>query len=631
MEKSAKYLLPLAVTFAMLLIVNLGASVVFRSAKIDLTEEKLYTLSDGSKSMLGKLDNDVRLKLFYSRRASSALPIIKQYSDRVIGLLNQYQDASGGKIEFEILDPRPDTETEELAAKYGVQPFARTGAESLYFGLVIVSEIGDEHAIPFLDPGRESFLEYDLSRLISSVASPDKPTLGIMSPLAVMGGAPNDPMAMAQGRPPAEAWMFVRQLQDSYELEDVPMSSTSIRDDIDLLLVVHPKSITSATEYAIDQYLLRGGRAIVLVDPLSEAEKIAFQNPDPSARFQAQFDSNLPKLFANWGISLDISKVVADMNLATRVQMGPQPVQHPAWMTLSADNCNQEEIVSSDLENVLLASAGELEKNDSAPYEIVTLLETTDAASTVDSFRLKFGTDPEALRAELSPGGVKLPLAFRISGKFNTAFPGGDPSAAGAEEDEDPDHLETATEETSVIVVADVDFIADDFSVRKQNFFGSIIATPLNNNLDFLGNAVDILTGSQDLIGLRTRGKSSRPFTRVDEIERDAQQKYRAEEQALNERVEEINRQLTELQRGKAEGQVSILSAEQRDAIDGFNDELAETKKNLREVRLKLRQDIERLGRRIKFINIALMPLLAILASIIPYLWRSARMRSTHG
>lgn len=637
MTRNFRIALTLLAALVILLAVNLSASILLRTTKIDMTEERLYSLSEGSVRMLGRLQNNVRLKLYYSRRATSGIPAIKLYADRVVELLHQYVDRGGGKIALEILDPRPDTDVEEAALREGIRPVALPSGEQIYFGLGIVNEVGDEQSIPFLDPQRENLLEYDLSRLIAAVSAPSGEVIGIMSSLDVMGGPADDPMAAAFGQAPAEPWIFIRELQNSYDVRRVNSSDDRIDDEIDVLMVIHPKALSDRAQYAIDQFLMRGGRLIVLVDGHSERDAASFQGRDPSSRFQAMFDSNLPRLFQSWGIEAEEGRVLGDLDLATQVRMGSQVAEHPAWLTLTEKNANQDEIVSANLERLLMASPGVIRKRSGeSPYTITPLLESSEASGAFDAFRLKFGADPEQLRAELTPTGEKRMLALKITGTFASAFPEGAPAGSEAQpetqsEDPLPEHRAQADRESAVIVVADVDMLSDDYSVQLQNFFGQTVAYPLNNNLDFFGNAVDFLAGSEDLIGLRARGKVERRFTLVDELERNAEREFKDEEDRLTARVEEVNQKLSSLQQGRTAAEGAILSPEQLAEMERFQTELSETRSKLRDVRRNLRQDIEQLGVRLKFLNIALLPLIVVLLSFLPSVWRSLRMRSHHG
>ncbi len=613
----------LLAVFVLLLAVNVVASLGVRSWKLDLTEEKLYTLSEGSRSLLGNLDDSVTLKLFYSKTAAAGLPRIQQYADRVVELLRQYEAAGNGKLTLEQYDPRPDTEVEEWALRYGLQPAARLGGEGLYFGLSAISEVGREEVIPYLAPERESFLEYDITRLISSVGQAQRKVIGILSSLDVTGAPPNPMMGMMGG---SRSWALANELGKLYEVRSVASDVTEIDAAIDLLLVIHPKNLADPTLYAVDQYLLRGGRALVAVDPLSLFEQQTFQNPNPSARFQAQFNSDLDRLFDAWGIELDPGKVVADLDLATQIRMGRQVVRHPAFLSLGPEQCNQEEIVSAEMESLLFAYAGSLRQLDGDASGVVktTLIHTSARAGTTDEMALRLGGgDPEQLRRGLKLADEPWALALKLSGSFPTAFPDGPPE--GAPSGAADTHRAQSAEETTVVVVADVDVFTDDTSVRRQEFFGQTLLMLLNDNLTFAGNVAEVLMGGRELSSLRTRGKSERPFTLVDQLEREADEKWKGVEEELLQKQEETNRRLAELERGKDDADRAVLSQSQVEEVRKFRSELAANKRKLREVRRNLRQDIEDLGARIKLFNIGVLPVLVLLAGFVPLLWRTRR------
>lgn len=637
MKRNFTVLSGLIAALVVVLSINLLASVGLKTAKIDLTEEKLYTLSDGSKEMLKKVEDEVRLKLFYSKRVANAMPGIKQYADRVVELLNQY-DNSSDQISLEILEPRPDTEIEEAAIKYGIRGAQIRGQELFYFGLAIENEIGESESIPFLDPSRESYLEYDISRLIAAVSNPEKKTIGIMSALPVMGGFGSDPMARFSGRPESPAWIFTQELQNNFEVKEVPLTATEVEPDIDLLIVVHPKGIKPESEYAIDQFLMRGGRLIAMVDPLSIVDMMSFSSPNPQDRFQASYDSNLPTLLPAWGLEMVPNKIAGDMSLATTLAMnrGEGPSPYPNFLSMKEPNLNQDEIVTANLENVLLANAGILNKKDDAPYEMTPLIETSSSAGEMDAFLLKFGADADSIRKELKSPNQKLTLGWRITGKLKTAFPAGKPAPSTPPNPQQPPpadpapHAAEATEPTSIVVIADADMMADELSVQKQQFLNQVLAMMINDNLNLVNNAVENLLGATELISLRTRGRSTRPFTLVDEIEREAQAKWKAEEDQLNAQLEETRQRIQALQAGRGESQAgTVLSATQLAEIEKFREQERETKKRLIEVRRNLRQDIEALGTRLKLVNIALVPGIIFLLSFLPVAWRSFRMRSS--
>lgn len=616
---------PLAAVLALLLAVNVAASICLRSLNFDLTEEKLFTLSDGTKSILGKLDDKLKMKFFYSKKAAAEIPPLKQYADRVIQLLRQYEASSGGKITVELLEPRPDTEVEEWAINYGLRSVSRFGAEDIYFGLVLLDEVGSEESMPFLSPDRESFLEYDITRLITSMSSSDKKTIGIMSGLNIMGSDNPDPMAHMRGGPVEEPWAFVSEIKKQYDVKKIETTAKKI-DDVDLLMVVHPKNLSEETQYAIDQYVLAGGRAIILVDPLSVQEQQDFPIQDFNAQFQATFDSDLPSLFKAWGVEMPKGKVVADLDLPTQLRMGNQVVRHPTYISLGKEQCNQEEIASADLESLIVAHAGHikiLSGSEDDGLSRTPLIQTSARAGEVDAMMVKMGMDPAGIGRDLKESGEPLNLAVKISGKFKSAFPGGKPGAKEEEAAASSEHLLESAAETTVIVLSDVDMLSDQLSVRKQNLFGQTLIMVINDNLSFMTNAAETMMGGFELASLRTRGKSNRPFTLVDQMERDADAKWKDIEQGLVEKEKQTRERLNELERGKDQEERAVLSKSQMEEIQKFRKELAESKKKIREVSLQRRQAIEALGTRVKIINIALMPALVIVASFLPLIWRS--------
>ena len=622
----------LVALLVLLLAVNLVASVGTHGVQWDLTEEKLYTLADGSQTLLDELDGQVRLKLFYSRTAAADIPRLRQYAERVVQLLRQYQAGSGGKVTLELFDPRPDTEVEEWALQYGLQSIGapgQFGGEGLYLGLVAVNELGSEEVLPFLSPQREEFLEYDITRAIAGVRQGERKTIGVLSPLDVTGEGAN-PMAAFGGPQGGQPWALVSELRQQYEVRSVAVNAATIDPAIDLLLVIHPRDLPDATRYALDQYLLAGGRLAVFVDPLNLYEQQNFPSADFNARFQARFDSDLPDLLKAWGVELVPGKIAADLDLGTQVRAGQRVVEHPAFLTLGPEQCNQEEIASAGLESLLVALPGVLRElpEGAAPDGLTrtVLLHTGPRAGEIDAMTLKFGTDPDQLRRDVNPGDTPLTLAMKISGTFPTAFPDGAPAAGEeAAPAEAKPHLAESAKGSTVVVVADADLLTDDLSVRRQNLLGQTLLMLLNDNLAFVGNAAEVLAGGQALAGLRTRGKSERPFTLVDRLEREADEKWRGVEADLLANQQETNRRLQALEQGKDEQSRALLSPSQVTEIQNFRQELAANKKKLREVRRNLRQDIENLGLRLKLLNIALLPALVLLAGFGPLLWRHFR------
>lgn len=637
MQKKFMSITGLVLIAAIVLAVNLFGSVLFQRVKFDMTEERLYTLSKGTVNILRSLEDDVTAKLYYSKTAVAGQPFLKTFANRIVELLGEYEAESRGKLKVEIVDPRPDTEEEEWAERYGLRAFpGGEQGEPIYLGLVLRDESGHEAQIPIFTPDKEQLLEYDISKAIFGVARPEKKKVGVLSSLNVMGGAPPSPF-MPTPRPSSRPWVFIRELRNNFEVEKIESTATELPDDLDLLLIIHPKSLGKPTLYAIDQYVLAGGRALVFLDPFCQVDQasMAQMMNNPQMMMQASFSSNMPDLLKAWGVEMEGGenlKIVADANLATKVQTGRSVDDMIIWLSLGPENRNDEEIVTSELENLMMVTAGALRKTTTNEnIQVVPIMETSAEASTVDGMMLKFGMDPAGLRRSFKPGSSKIALAYKVTGQFKTAFPDGKPAEPSDDENSDedkptpgksdaattksnPNHLSESKSPSTIMIVSDVDMINDRYCVRTANFFGQEIATAINDNLLFLANAVENLTGSQDLIGLRSRGRSRRPFTKVKEIERHAQQQWLKKEEALNQKLQEANQRLAELQRGTEEKRVldQAFMAE----VHKWREERANTRQELRAVRRNLREDVEKLGFRLKFINIALIPLLVTVCSI---------------
>ncbi|HUT24547.1 MAG TPA: Gldg family protein, partial [Sumerlaeia bacterium] len=458
---------------------------------------------------------------------------------------------------------------------------------------------------------------------------------GVLSALNVLGAAPPpNPLANDRGRP--QPWVFIRELKNSCRVQSIEVDAIEIPDDLDLLLVIHPKKLKPRTQYAIDQYVLKGGKALVFFDPFCEADQASQVATDVQSRLQTDFLSEMPALFKAWGIQLwrgqlgaadpdaeSRSVIVADQDLACPIgdpRTGPTEKMY-VWLRLGSENCNRDEIITGRLEDLIVATAAGIAKTSSGDKIAFTpLLTSSDKASTIEDFMVRFGLDPEQIRKGYKPGATSVALAAKITGEFKTAFPDGRPAADSSEEgappgiDPDPDQLKASRQPTTIVVVGDVDMISDRFSVSVEPFFNQQIIRRINDNLVFAANAVENLTGSQELIGLRSRGRSRRPFTRVLEIERRAAEKWGDEKKRLDEKLKEANDRLLELQRGG--GDKRVLEQATVQEVEKLRSEQLETKRNLRLVRLHLREDTERLGLIIKAINIALIPSFVVLVSI---------------
>jgi len=602
--------------------------------RADLTEEKLYTLSEGTRSILEDLDRPVILKFFFNESNPQVPVQIKNFSRRVLDLLAEYEVRSDGMIEVQTFDPEPDSTAEDWARRHGLsgQSLGFMGP-TLYLGLVAVQ--GDrEQAIPFLDMQAEELLEYHVTRLITRVANPDKPVVAVLSSLPVLGSG--QPFAMPGQPPPpqAEPWFAFQDLQQDYDVRELQGDVNDIGEDVDALVVVHPQNLSPNTQFAIDQFVLRGGRLIAFVDPLSVTELQSRQTPPQSPQAGS---SNLDPLLSAWGVTYDPGQVVADLEAMSRVTMGRgnEVQENPVWLSLRSRRLNDEDVLTSGLEAVMMPYAGSFDVAPGADVKVDTLIATSESSGQVDAMTARFSV--EGIRRSFKAGLEELPLAVRLHGTLPTAFPDGPPAEEDAADDGEeeagetggePEWLRESVTPSTVILVADVDMLYDQFCVRAINLMGYRAHQPMNDNLAFFLNTVEQLAGSTDLVSVRTRGKTRRPFEVVNELERQAQEKYLAEEQRLQERLRDVEQRLSELQRQKDENQRFFLSPEQQAEIDRFQEQAAETREQLKQVRRQLRADIERLGMKIKIINILLMPALVAVGGIAFGLYRRKRQVS---
>ena len=594
-------LLLIAVAF---LAFNLLSGLVFTQARLDLTEQKLYTLSEGTERILAGLDEPLTLQLFYSDKATGEAVALRNYARRVEELLRTYVRAADGKLTLQVIDPEPFSESEDQAAQAGLQAVPlRAGGEQIYFGLVAANARGDRQAIPFFALDQEEFLEYEISRLINGLAHPQLPVVGVLSGLQLAGGY--DMLA----RRPNPPWMILEEIRQLFRIERIETDAEQIPEQVSVLLLVHPKQLPQQTLYAIDQFVLRGGKLLAFVDPFSEA--------DSGLGLPGELDksSSLEPLFSAWGLRLLPDQVLLDGAYALPVSVGQglRPVRHAAWLSLPGEALDTDDLSTANLENLTVASAGILEPLEGAKTRFLPIMRSSAQAQPVEAQRLAMLDDPEALIRELAPTGQRYTLAARISGPAQSAFPNGIEGQR--------DGLKQAAN-INLLVVADTDLLSDRMWVRVQDFFGQRIPQPFADNAAFAINALDNLAGSEALIGVRSRGRFDRPFTVVERVQREAEQRFRLKEQELQQRLAFTERQLAELQGSDDPEQALELSAEQQDALQQFLQEKLKIRKQLREVNYQLNAEIEALGRNLKIVNIALVPLLLTFAALALWLWR---------
>ena len=608
----------LAIAVVLFFAVNVFSNVAFRSIRFDLTAQGLYTLSEGSRKILQNLDEPITLRLYLSKKLATGLPGIHSYANRVVELLEEYEQVAGGKLNLHVIDPEPFSEEEDRAVGYGLKgvPLGQ-GNVQFYFGLVGTSSTDEQELLPFFQQDREEFLEYDVTRLVYQLANPQRTVVGLLSTLPLEGGPP---MAFLQTQGGGAPWMIMESIRDVMEVRSFDKAVTEIPEEIDVLMVVHPKELSARTLYAIDQFVLRGGRALVFVDPHSEADLPP--NPrNPMAQPGAR-RSDLGKVFDAWGVELVKGKVAGDLPLAKKVNFQQQSrtfvADYPVWIDLTSRHLNAEDIVTAKLPSLTMASAGILRKKEGREITWIPLVETDDQAMQIDVARL-MGPDIEGILRTYQPEGESLVLAARVTGMIRTAFPEGRPPSEEPEQQDDDTretdiapthpHLTESAAPVQVIVVADTDMLHDRFWVQVQNFLGQRIEIPTSANNSFVINALDNLTGSNDLISIRNRGSFSRPFTLVKATQQEADKLFRQKEQALQQRLKSTERKIQELQNKKEDQTTLILSAEQQAALNEFRQQSAATRKELRNVQHALRKNMENLEGMVKFLNIGLLPL----------------------
>ena len=620
----------LALAVALLLSVNIVANEVFRSSRWDLTESQLFTLSKGTVNVLHNLQEPITLRLYLSKRLVTRIPSLKGYATRVEELLEEFKRQADGKIRLQVIDPDMFSAEEDRAVGYGIRGVPVPGGqEALYFGLVGTGSTTQEQVIPTFTPNREQFLEYDLSRLIYSLANEKKPVVGILSSLPINGGGPRAPNV--------PAWMVIEQAQQLFDIQPLDKEVRTIPEDIDVLLVVHPKDMAEHLHYAVDQFVLRGGRLLMFIDPFAEADQSRGRRI-MGMQVPAKKTSNPERLLEAWGVKMDSGKIVGDISAATQVrfQRGTQIVtlDYPPWMNLSKGALNPTDIITGDLKNITVATAGYLQKLEGATTTLSPLLQTSEEAKLYLIEDVNNYNEPEKLLQDYQPAGERFVLAGRIGGDVKSAFPDGPPKPKEEESKKEAKaeqssqqtpatppaptakHLNESVVPANIILVADVDILQDSLWVNVQNLLGSRIAIPTAGNGSFVANALDNLAGSSDLIAIRSRSGFQRPFEYIDNMRQNAELKYRSKEQELKSKLLDAEKRLSELESEKQNDDALVLSEAQQSELINFRKQRLGIRKELREVNFELRSEIEALEVLIKFLNIALIPILIGLGGI---------------
>ena len=649
----------LALAGLLFLSLNLAASLSVKNLRADLTEDRLYTISDGTRKLMSRLQEPVNVRVYYSRRLGEVAPLFARHFDRLKGLLDQYSDISGGKLQVTYLDPEPFSDAEDRAAAAGLkgQRLNQDG-ETGYFGLVASNLTDNDAVVPFFSPDRERFLEYDLTKLVNGLANPKKKVVGLISGVQLDGGMnPMNPRAQ-----PAPPWMIMEQIRDFFEVRTLEANVKEIPKDIDVLMLVQPTVLTKDAAYAVDQYALGGGRVLAFLDPVAEASQSG-----PPGLGGLPVASEMRAIVKQWGLTFEADKIVGDPAIARRVQFGGGPGGQPVvtdylgWLQIEKAQINDKDPLAASIRRLNLASTGSLTKVEGATTIIQPLIETTARAGLIDADKVKFRPDPLAILKVFKSGGKPLMLAARIGGEAKSAFPDGRPkdedkkeegkeagkdgadaakpaeaakaadgkagdSKAGETKAAEPKAGEAKVAEAkpgekphiaagrvNAVVVADADMLADHFWVEVRDFLGQQMAVPQADNAGFVVNALENLSGGEALADLRGRGVVERPFDRVTAIRRDAEQKFRLKEEGLVAKLQDLQQKLARVETKGGEGgaqATAILSEADKGEIEKFRAEMLTVRRELRDVKAALRRDIDQLDGWLKFFNIAAVPLL---------------------
>ncbi len=635
MNRGTLTVIGVALAVVCFLAVNLFATLQLGAARLDLTENGLYTLSDSTSAMLKAMKEPVKLRLYSSRQLLDSSPGLKPYAARVRETLASYVKLSGDRISLEVIDPEPFSPEEDRAAAFGLRgvPYDATGNRG-YFGLVGTNTTDDTDKIPFLAPDREAFLEYDLTRLVYDLAHPDKPAVALLDGLGINGGP------QSNYRP----WQIYEQMRQFFDLRIMAGDIDKFGDDVKALVIIHPHDLSDKTQFAIDQFVLRGGPTMVFVDPLAENMQRNAQMGAPPPNVA----SNLEQLMRAWGVALSPGKVVGDRRAAMQVQAMSNGraviTQYLPWLALGKEALDRNDVVTGQLEVLRLFSAGALVRLPGATTKLEPLVESSPDSMLIDAQQLQMMPDPAGLMNAFQSSGLSYPLAARISGPAKSAFPDGPPAPAKAADADGASAnaadaaattaaaapaLKESSQPINLVVVADVDMLSDEAWLNLQQGGDAQMATPIAHNADLVINAIENLAGGAALANLRGRGLSNRPFTTVDRIRTEAEAKYLATEEELSKELEAAQKKLASLETDQKAGAVAavLLTAEQQDTVRTFRGQVLTLRAQLREVQHALQQDIDRLQTWVMLANIAAVPAIVAVLALAVALWRRARRR----
>jgi ABC-type uncharacterized transport system involved in gliding motility auxiliary subunit len=620
-------LLAFGLAIVLFLAINVLAGALLKASRLDLTEDRLFTLAEGTKEVLRSIEEPIDLRFYYSERLDELGPYFASYANRVDELLAEYQRLSNGKIRVERLDPQPFSPEEDLAVAEGLQGLpAHDDGTQAYFGLSGRNSTDDDEVVAYLAPERGDFLEYDLTRMIYDLSHPEKPVVAVLGDLPLLGNQQNPFNRFEQGKP----WLVLDAMFQFFDVRFLGGDHNQIDDDVEILMLAQPEQLDKASLYAIDQFVMRGGRVLAFVDPFAEVMASA----NPAANPDASAIDALAPLLAAWGVAIEPHKVVGDAAAAQRVNAvvnGREAVvQYLPWLALGEGNLAQDDIVTADLGRITMNSAGAIRRTESATTTLEPLIVSSPQVMPIDDARLRMMPDPAGLIADFAPTGEPMTLAARVTGPVASAFPDGPPEGVEAPAQ---GHLAQASSPLNLILVADADLLSDQTWVRQQSLLGREILVPLANNGDLALNALENLGGSQALIGLRGRGLDVRPFEVVEAMTQDAEIRFRAKEQELLGKIAATQDKIEALQQEEQTSGV-ILTAEQQAEIDDFRAEMIGLRQELRGVQRSLRRDVETLSTWVKALNIWAVPILVALFAIglaAVRKIRAARFAHAHG
>jgi ABC-type uncharacterized transport system involved in gliding motility auxiliary subunit len=602
------------------------SNVALRGMRLDLTQNKLYTLTPGTQQVLNELKEPINLYFYFSRDAATKqAPLILPYAGRVREFLEEIAARAGGKIHLQVVDPQPFTDDEDRASELGLQSLDPSGnGDTLYFGLAGTNSTDGRSVIASFQPDREQFLEYDVAKLIHELGTVKKPVVGLMSSIPLQGQF--NPATGQMG----DTWPVIAQLEQVFTVHSLTTDIDHIDNDVDVLMLVHPKQLAQKTLYAIDQFVMRGGRLLLFIDPDSGADMAGRDPSNPFAGAMADHSSDLEPLLKTWGVDYDPTKVIGDLSrgLEVRASMQGPPVRHIGILGLHREDINQQDVVTATLESINLATVGALSASAGAKTTFEPLLTSSNEAAPIPAQRFNALTDPSSLRDGFKATGTRYTIAARITGAVDSAFPKGAPPDA---KPSGPPvaHLPKSTAPANIVIVADTDLLMDYLWVQTREILGQRVAQPFANNGDLIANVLDNLGGSGALISVRGRASFSRPFTRVEQLRHSADDSLRSKVLELQGELRQTEEKLTDLQTKRNDQSSLMLSPEQEDELKRFTAEKSRVRKELRETQRGLDVEINRLNTWLKVINIGIAPLCVAIAGIMILYFRRRRRASS--